>query len=102
MHLKKINLIEKAEIINQSPKNEKNEKKEKNDKTERQSKEIEIKNKIPCNYIVIMYETISDKNNKLRNHPYKINFRFIKKEERIETGKVIKLNSFYGCERIEG
>ena len=43
LHLKKINLIEKAEIINQNPKNEKNEKKEKNDKTERQSKEIEIK-----------------------------------------------------------
>ena len=101
LHLKKINLIEKAEIINQSPKNEKNEKKEKNDKTERQSKEIEIKNKIPCNYIVIMYETISDKNNKLRNFPYKINFKFIKKEEKIENAKLIKINSFYGSERIQ-
>ena len=49
-----------------------------------------------------MYEALSDKNNKLRNYPYKVNFRFIKKEERIESGKIIKINSFYGSERIEG
>ena len=99
LYFKKINLLEKEE-----PKeNDKKDKKEKDkDKIERSSKDVSIKNKTPCNYIVIMYETISDKNNKLRNHPYKINFRFIKKEERIETGKVIKINSFYGCERIEG
>ena len=100
LYFKKINLIEKEE----NPKeNEKKDKKEKDkDKTERTSKEIVIKNKIPCNYLVIMYETISDKNNKLRNHPYKINFKFIKKEDKIETGKVIKINSFYGCECIDG
>ena len=49
-----------------------------------------------------MYEAISDKNNKLRNLPFKINFRFIKKDERMETGKAIRINSFYGSERIEG
>ena len=96
LYFKKINLIEKEE-------NEKaNEKKDKKDKTERPSKEILLKNKIPCNYIIIMYEALSDKNNKLRNYPYKVNFRFIKKEERIESGKIIKINSFYGSERIEG
>lgn len=61
-----------------------------------------IKNEVPCNYIVLMYETISDKDNKLRNLPYKINFRFVKKDEKIENGKLIKINSFYGSERIDG
>ena len=98
LYLKKINLLEKNEIINPTPKNEK---KDKNDKNERPSKEIELKNKIPCNYLIIMYEAISDKNNKLRNFPYKINFKFIKKEEKIENAKIIKINSFYGSERIE-
>ena len=49
-----------------------------------------------------MYETISDKNNKLRNLPYKINFRFIKKDEKYENGKIIKIDSFYGSQRIDG
>ena len=96
LHLKKITLIEKTESVNTNTKNDKK------DKSERHSKEIVIKNKIPCNYIVIMYEAISDKNNKLRNFPYKINFRFVKKDEKIEGGKIIKINSFYGSERIEG
>ena len=99
LHLKKINLMEKIEMEN---KNNKNDKKDKTDKTERLSKDNSIKNKIPCNYIVMMYEAISDKNNKLRNFPYKINFRFIKKEDKIESGKIIKINSFYGSERIDG
>ena len=99
LYFKKINLIEKEE----NKENEKKDKKDKDkDKGERLSKDILVKNKIPCNYIVIMYEAISDQNNKLRNYPYKINFKFIKKDERIETGKTIKINSFYGSERIEG
>ena len=49
-----------------------------------------------------MYETISDKNNKLRNIPYKVNFRFIKKDEKYENGKIIKIDSFYGSQRIDG
>ena len=96
LYLKKINIMNKSEVSNEKNKNEKK------DKNETQNEEIFIKNKNPCNYIVIMYEAISDKNNKLRNLPFKINFRFIKKDERIETGKVIRINSFYGSERIEG
>ena len=80
--------------------NDKNAKKDKNEPL--QNDEIVIKNPNPCNYIVVMYETISDKDNKLRNLPYKINFRFIKKDEKIENGKLIKIDSFYGSERING
>ena len=100
LYFKKINLLEKEENDKTNVKNDKKEKDK--DKTERLSKEILIKNKIPSNYIILMYETISDNKNKLRNHPYKINFRFIKKEDRIESGKIIKINSFYGSERIDG
>ena len=94
LHLKKISLI-KNENINVNPKDKK-------DKNEAVQEEIVIKNKNPCNYIIIMYETIGDKENKLRNLPYKINFRFIKKDEKIENGKIIKIDSFFGSERIEG
>ena len=77
--------------------------KDKKDKNEHQPvEEIVIKNEIPCNYIVIMYEAISDKNNKLRNLPFKVNFRFIKKDEKYENGKIVKIDSFYGSERIDG
>jgi hypothetical protein len=95
LHLKKIS-PHKPE---NAPTNTKNDKKDKNEVPQ---EEIVIKNEIPCNYIVIMYETISDKNNKLRNIPYKVNFRFIKKDERIENGTIIKIDSFYGSERIDG
>ena len=93
LYLKKISL-NKTEITNN--------KNDKKDKNEVQQEEIVIKNENPCNYLVIMYETISDKNNKLRNIPYKVNFRFIKKDERVENGKVVKIDSFYGSERIDG
>ena len=77
--------------------------KDKKDKNEHQPvEEVVIKNEIPCNYIVIMYEAISDKNNKLRNLPFKVNFRFIKKDEKYENGKIVKIDSFYGSERIDG
>ena len=98
LYLKKINL-NKPENTNL---NAKGDKKDKNDKNEQQAEEIIIKNQNPCNYIVIMYETISDKNNKLRNLPYKVNFRFIKKDEKYENGKIIKIDSFYGSKRIDG
>ena len=94
LYLKKINPnAVKPETTNKN---------DKKDKNEPPPEEIIIKNQNPCNYIVIMYEAISDKDNKLRNLPYKINFRFIKKEDKIENGKVIKIDSFYGSERIDG
>ena len=94
LYLKKINPnAVKPETTNKN---------DKKDKNEPPPEEIVIKNQNPCNYIVIMYEAISDKDNKLRNLPYKINFRFIKKEDKIENGKVIKIDSFYGSERIDG
>ena len=95
LHLKKISLV-KHENTNVNPKNDKK------DKNEPIQEEIVIKNQNPCNYLIIMYETISDKENKLRNLPYKINFRFLKKDERMENGKIIKIDSFYGSERIDG
>ena len=89
--------IDKNALVKDEPN-----KKDKKDKNEPPHEEIVIKNEVPCNYIVLMYETISDKDNKLRNLPYKINFRFVKKDEKIENGKLIKINSFYGSERIDG
>ena len=98
LYLKKISQ-NKVENTNPNPKD----KKDKNDKNEQlQNEEIVIKNANPCDYLIIMYEAISDKNNKLRNLPYKINFRFIKKDEKIENGRLIKIDSFYGSERING
>ena len=95
LYLKKITQP-KIENTNPNPKD----KKDKNDHPP--VEEIVIKNEIPCNYLVLMYETISDKKNKLRNLPFKINFRFVKKDEKYENGKIIKIDSFYGSERIDG
>ena len=53
------------------------------------------------NSLILMYETITDNQNKLRNIPYKIRFLLIKKEGNTDEVTQIKIDDFYGCKVIE-
>ena len=52
-------------------------------------------------YIILLFSVNSDKNNKLRDIPFTIHFKLLDKNNKIDEGKIITLNSFFGVKHID-
>ena len=52
-------------------------------------------------HIIILFSANADNQNKFRDVPYTIHFLLTKKNDKIENGRFITLNNFFGCEHID-
>ena len=52
-------------------------------------------------YIILVFSVNSDEKNIFRDIPYSIHFILLKKDDKIEDGRLITLNSFFGTKHID-
>ena len=52
-------------------------------------------------HIIILFSANSDDQNKFRDVPYTIHFILAKKNDKLENGRFITLNNFFGCEHVD-